>query len=152
MNKSTPCGNGVTCRASKKKSSAYSWLPAILIAILPKCPFCIMAYSGAMSLCSGKMLYPHANSSAGYIIVGIALIVLLGIVFNFRGRRTWIAATIAGLGICLLAISQFYYISEVLYYVAVVLLFFGVWFNGSFYYFYDRFINRKIIQPLNSQI
>ena len=142
----------MSCRASHKHAGFYSYLPAILVAVLPKCPFCIMAYSGAMSLCSGKMLYPNAHASSAYLLLGIALIVVLGIRLNFRGTRTWIATAIASLGVLLLLISQLFYPSEELYYAAVAILFFGIWINGSFLYFYRRLTKRKIIQPLNSQL
>ena len=102
-----------------------------------------MAYSGAVSMCSGKMLYPNAGSISTYIIIGLSLVVLLGIVLNRRDKRTWIALSIASAGILLLCISQFLLFSEVLYYVAVGLIFFGIWFNGSFTYFYQKYFNVK---------
>lgn len=138
------CSNNTNC--SKRKEYKLSWLPAIFIAILPKCPFCIMAYSGAVSMCSGKMLFPNADTYSGYIIVGLSLLVLLGILLNNKGKRTWIAATIASMGILLLTISQFLYLSQSIYYIASVVLFFGIWYNGSFAYFYKRHLK----QPSNA--
>lgn len=133
-------------KTCEKKSSyaSISWLPAIVIAILPKCPFCIMAYSGAMSLCSGKMIFPNAHSYSGYFIVGISLIVILGILLNYKGRITCWSAGCASLGVAIITISQFVNLSEPLYYLGVFVLFFGIWLNGSFTYFNNRFFKRTI--------
>ena len=144
MSRANVCSQSGKCKNRKKTN--LSWLPAIFIAILPKCPFCIMAYSGAMSMCSGNMLFPNADAYSGYIIVGLSIIVLLGILLNHKGTRTWIAAFIACIGIGLLTISQFVSLSESLYYLASFILFFGIWFNGSFTYFYNKFSNKKLKQ------
>jgi len=132
------CPTNFQCK-SKKKYNLIPWLPTFAIAILPKCPFCIMAYSGAMSLCSGKMLYPNANSISSYIIIGLALFTLIGIALNYKKKTTIIALAIAAVGILLLSISQFYLMSNDLYYVGTALLFFGIWYNGSFNFFYKKY-------------
>lgn len=120
---------------SKKKWYQASWVPAVAVAILPKCPFCIMAYAGAIPLCGGSTMYPNEGNSSLYITLGCSLIVLLGILLNRRGKRTWIAALIVLSGIVVLALSQVYWISMPLYYLGVITLFFGIWYNGSFAYF-----------------
>lgn len=132
------CDQSKSCAATSRKRS-YSWLPAIVVAILPKCPFCIMAYSGAMTMCSGKMLYPHANTTASYLTIGVALFVLLSMFFNYKGRKTQVALAIAGLGVLMLLLGQFYFISMMNYYLGVILLFFGIWYNGSFFHFYRKY-------------
>lgn len=137
-------------KPAKDRTAAFPILSGLLIALLPKCPFCIMAYSGAMSLCSGKMLFPNANTYSGYVIIGLALVVLLGIMLNFKGKRTWMAGAITSVGIILLIISQFYSISEQLYYVAVGFLFFGIWYNGSFQYFYRKYFQNRF-NKINSK-
>lgn len=131
------CPNG-SCK-KKEKGRSYSWLPAIVVAILPKCPFCIMAYSGAVTMCSG-MKYPNAGSWSAYLSLGLAVFVLLGIVLNRRGPKTWVALAIASLGILLLFISQFFIISMSSYYLGVMVLFFGIWYNGSFTHFLQKFL------------
>jgi len=126
-------------RINKKN---ISWLPAFIIAILPKCPFCIMAYSGAMSLCSGRTLYPNAGTSSSYLIVGLSILVLASIAFNHKGRKTSIAIFLSLLGIISLISSQFIFINQVPYYIGVGLLFFGIWYNGSFSFFYRKYRSR----------
>jgi hypothetical protein len=117
---------------------SYSWVPAVVVAVLPKCPFCIMAYTGAMSLCSGTMLYPNADSWISYLILGVAALVLGGIALNHKGKKTWLALGLATLGVAALVVGQFYHISQTIYYLGVVLLFFGIWVNGSFFHFYHK--------------
>jgi len=137
------CHQSKSCASTTRKRN-YSWLPAIVVAILPKCPFCIMAYSGAMTMCSGKMLYPHADTTASYLTIGIALFVLLSMFFNYKGRKTQVALTIAGLGVLMLLLGQFYFISMMNYYLGVLLLFFGIWYNGSFFHFYRKYASAFI--------
>lgn len=133
-----------TCTPCRSKArSSYAWLPAVVVAILPKCPFCVMAYSGAISMCSGNNLYPNAGGIVSYVTIGLALLTLLSILLNKRGRRTWVAATITIGGTGLLLLSQFYSMSSSLYYIAVTVIFFGVWFNGSFLHFYRKYFTRN---------
>ncbi len=119
-----------------------SWLPALFIAIIPKCPFCIMAYSGAITLCSGTKMYPHADTTFSYISIGLAAFVMLSILLNYKGNKTRYALTFTCIGMLLLVLSQFYWISEYLYYTGVGFLFFGIWYNGSFNFFYQKYMAR----------
>jgi len=128
-----------SCSATKRDNWA-SWLPGILIAILPKCPFCIMAYSGAVTLCSRNTLYPNAGGFPSYITIGLSLFILGILYINHKGKRTFYSLLIAGFGVLVLLISQFLYINRSLYYIAVIILLFGIWYNGSFFYFYKKFI------------
>lgn len=125
------------CKLANKKTG-LSWLFALVVAILPKCPFCIMAYSGAMTLCSGTTIYPQLGNYSLYIIITLSLIVCLGIAFNYRGKRTIIALLISLFGILSLVASQSFWMGQTAYYIGVVLLFFGIWYNGSFFYFFKR--------------
>ena len=132
------CKGGNSCSNNKGKHS-LSWLPALAVAILPKCPFCLMAYSGAVSLCSGNMLYPNAGSIMSYITIALALVVVGSIAFNQKGTKTWIALLLALVGIAFLVAGQFYFISSINYYIGVILLFFGIWLNGSFLHYYYKY-------------
>ncbi|MBK8656406.1 MAG: hypothetical protein KBG02_11160 [Haliscomenobacter sp.] len=127
MSACTPC--------SKKRWRHLPWLPAVVVAILPKCPFCIMAYAGAVPLCGGKTIYPNAGNVSLYLTIGFAVVVLLGILLNHKGVRTFHAGLIAIAGVVCLVMSQIVWISMPLYYLGVGLLFFGIWYNGSFAYF-----------------
>ena len=136
--KKHPCKKN--CQNNYVKKS-YSWLPALFIAIIPKCPFCIMAYSGALTLCTGTKMYPHADTTTSYISIGLAVFVLLSILFNYKGHKTNYALFLTSIGMFLLIMSQFYWISEYLYYAGVGFLFFGIWYNGSFSFFFQKYKN-----------
>lgn len=139
-----------SCTPCKRRKS-YSWMPAILVAILPKCPFCIMAYSGAISMCSGNQLYPNAGGISSYITLGIAALVIVSMILNYKGLKSIVAIGICLSGMVFLAISQFYAMSQEVYYVGVVLIFFGIWYNGSFFHFYNKYIRNKtndLIKPI----
>ncbi len=94
-----------------------------------------MAYAGAIPLCGGKTIYPNAGNLSLYLTIVFAVVVLLGIVLNNKGARTFRSGLIALGGICCLVFSQVLWISMPLYYLGVGILFFGIWYNGSFAYF-----------------
>ena len=140
------CGGNKSCsgHASHDRKRFFAWLPAILVAILPKCPFCLMAYTGAVSLCSGNMLYPNSGTLASYVTTALALVVLFSILLNRKGRKTWFALGFAVMGMFFLVLGQFYLISEFNYYLGVILLFFGIWLNGSFLHYYRKFLALRV--------
>lgn len=144
LEKVSKCCKTAPPRSGKKVQS--SWLPAILVAILPKCPFCIMAYSGAVTMCSGNNLYPHAGSYMSYITLLLALIIIIGIGFNFKGRRTYWALATSGLGMMLILLSQFIFLSSFWYYFGSSLLFLGIWLNGSLFSLVNQ-LKTRIYQP-----
>jgi hypothetical protein len=97
-----------------------------------------MAYSGAVTMCSGNSLYPHSGSYMSYITLLLALLIMIGIGFNFKGQRTYLALGITGLGMTLIFVSQFILLSSFWYYFGSSLLFVGIWFNGSLFYFLSK--------------
>lgn len=101
-----------------------------------------MAYSGAMTMCSGKKLYPDNDIAFSILMIALAIVVFAGIALNRRGRRTRAAMIIAFTGALLIFVSQFIQISEVIYYTGCSLLLFGVWVNGSFLHFFQRMRKR----------
>jgi len=102
-----------------------------------------MAYSGAMTLCSGRTLYPNAGTTdSSFLIIGLSIIVVASIAFNHKGKKTNIAILLSLLGIISLISSQFIFISQVPYYIGVGILFFGIWYNGSFNFFYKKYRNK----------
>lgn len=127
----------------KKKRSSYPILIGILIAILPKCPFCIAAYSSAIVLCSGTKLYNQSPDWTNYISIILAFVTLLMIVLNYRGKRTWYAAALVLFGSALIIRTELFTGDLKEYYYGAFALLLGVWLNASFLFFY-----RKWIAPL----
>jgi len=139
------------CRKAKKPVDKYAWLTGMLMVILPKCPFCVFAYSSTIMLCSkdsitSKTNLHHSGSTILFTII-LCLFTLAGIALNWRGRRTSYAIGIALAG-CLIAVcSVLYGGGEPLYYSGVLLIFTGVWLNGSLLYVINR-IKNKLTSPL----
>jgi len=133
-------------------TSKLSWLPTIVIAILPKCPFCVMAYSGAVSLCSGKTLFPNAGASSIYIFSLLCLLVLLSIKLNHRDNRTRMALAVAGFGSMIVIASQYFLLDKSIFYFGAVVIILGTWINGSLYSILSKYINQFNYKNLEKKL
>lgn len=132
---------------SYSKKSTFPILSGLLVAIIPKCPFCIMAYSSTFAMCGGSRMTGHVPPWTSYLLVGLAFLTLILILINYKGYRTLAAAglVIAGSG---LVLAEEFFTGEIAHYnLGALLLLLGVWVNGSFQYFY-----RKWMQPLFQKI
>lgn len=141
-----------SCRCTSKvqlkdKKSLSPILTGILIAIIPKCPLCIVAYSSALTMCSGAKLYHHAPAWTTYLLLGLAILTLTFILINYKGKRTIAASILVLLGSSFILASQVYTFNVHHYYLGTSLLMVGVWINASFRFFY-----RKYITPFFSKL
>ena len=110
-----------------------SLIGTFFIAIIPKCSFCIMAYSSAIAMCGGSDLYMEDNNLASYIPLILSALVLILIAAKPKGIKTKIALGISIIGsLLILGVHQTWIIPE-LYYPGNFLIFMGVWVNGSFF-------------------
>ncbi len=134
------CESEASGRKIKKNASAFPILTGILIAILPKCPFCIAAYSSAIALCSGKKIYNQDPDWTNFISIALAIITLAMVLFNYRGKRTWFAASLVLMGSFLIIQTELYTGELTGYYYGAGLLLLGVWANASLLYFYKKWI------------
>jgi hypothetical protein len=124
-----------TCpnRISKSKGKAYfSFFNFFVLAILPKCPFCIMAYTSTAVLCSNKVIHETSNSP---FTISITL-VFIGLVFlsfykNYKDQRTIFAAMLSAVASIFILYSVIKDGGNPLYYSGIALLFLGIWINGS---------------------
>ena len=140
------CTNKKTIKYNKNKG--YPFLLTIIIAILPKCPFCMLAYSSAITMCSGATIYQHKAGAFSYISITLAVIVLASILLNSRDIRTWIAFGLALYGTGLGAWSEWYTGQLSTYMIGSSLLLLGALLNGNLLHFvqkwYDRKLSRKV--------
>lgn len=131
-----------SCKNRKKrdlfKHPHLSFFAGLFIAILPKCPFCILTYSSAITLCSGKTIYNHDPTWTSWISIALALFTLLAILLNFKGRKTIAAAGLVLLGSAFLLYSELYTGDLTSYYWGAGLLLVGVWLNANLMYFYRQ--------------
>ena len=90
------------------------------------------------------------SSWTTYLPIAFAIITLLLVLTNFRGKRTYLASLLIVLGSALLLHSTFYYGEENAYYLGTFLVLFGVWVNGSFYYFFNKIKQQIQLQKSNA--
>lgn len=130
-----------TSRAKKQaKDSSISLFGGIFLALLPKCHFCILAYSSAITVCGKGTYYDHSPTWTSFISIGLACLTLVFILLNPRGKRTWIATSLVLIGICAIAVSELYTGEMMQYYLGSGVLMMGVWINANFLYFYRIYI------------
>jgi hypothetical protein len=129
----------VTCRCPKKHANELpkfsSFIPGLLIALIPKCPFCILTYTSAITICSTKNLGGYAPHWTSWISIGFAFLTLIVTLYNYKGQRTWVAAGLICFGSSLIICSELFTGLLPTYYWGCGILIFGVWVNGSFLYF-----------------
>jgi hypothetical protein len=131
------------CRPCQKLKTGpkkqLGFLPGILLALIPKCPFCFMAYSSTMFLCGedGTHLSQRTFGSPATLNLTLFFCVLtiLCILLNYRDSRTKYAIALATAGAVLIILSVTTAGGLPLYYFGVFLIFSGVWLNASLLYF-----------------
>ena len=145
--KKTLCCNSQSQEIKLEKSPSAkrglaSFFSTLLIIVLPKCPFCVAAYSGAILMffdLENKDLVPfflHAKPVLGVIIIAL-------IVFNYNVKKSKIALSVASIAFVLLILSTYYYITIVPDIVIYIAFLFAAWYNGNFKYFY-KFLKSKL--------
>lgn len=128
------CGG---CKRDKKavKKKDYNLFTGILLAILPKCPFCVMAYTSTAVLCGKDTLIESSHHHYSVVTICITsflcVLVIAGILLNYRDVRTKYALAISVLGSLLILKSIIFSGGQQLYYIGVLMIFISVWLNGS---------------------
>jgi len=134
----SPCKNESRKIISKNQTGL---LGGILLTLLPKCPFCYMAFSGTLMLCgNGSGMFTRTFSSLPTQIFSITfcLLIVLFIVLNFRDKRTLYAIFLSTIGSAMIIYSATIAGGLLLYYSGVMIIFFSIWLNASLFYFVDR--------------
>ena len=128
------------CHPSKNvnKASSASVLSTFLLIILPKCPFCIMAYSSAITICGGPDMYLMSNNWVSFVPLALALFINVLLLLNWRGRRTFNALLVSLVGFSLILMTHQLILSSGFYNLGAMLLFMSIWLNGSFIYLLSR--------------
>ncbi len=114
----------------------------ILLVLMPKCSFCVLAYTSTMLLCTKDETLVASSLHASPLTIGITsvlcLFILGGILLNWRGRRSWYALALVLCGMSMMMTSVARGGGEFLYYVGNALVFSGIWMNGSFLYVWHQ--------------
>ena len=147
----TTTNNCPACKrlTAKKHIHKLPVFTGIIIALIPKCPFCILAYSSAISVCGSVQLSQHSPLWTSWISVILALLTLLFIIFNYKGKKTLLAAAIILAGSGLIFWSELQSGALIQYQWGASLLILGVWLNGSFFFFARKL--KEFIQQLTSK-
>ena len=146
MNKSC---NRCTSHTRFKTRSQVPFISSLLIIIIPKCPFCIMAYSSAITMCGGKSIYMAQNNWISHIPLLLSILILYLLIRNYKDQRTIFAILFAVMGFVLLMLVHRYILISDFYNLGAVFLIFSIWLNGSLLSFVSnlstRIKNRKIL-------
>jgi len=140
--------NDINCHScgrenKKEKDSKLSFLSSLLVIIIPKCPFCIMAFSSAMTVCGGQSYYMSHNNWVSFVPLLLAGVVVVMIARNFRDSRTYLALAIAIFSTIMLILSHQLIISDIYFSIGSFMLVFSVWLNGSFLSLVN-FVSKKV--------
>jgi ABC-type antimicrobial peptide transport system permease subunit len=134
---STPITNIQACKCKKqekqRKRQRMSFLLTVIVAILPKCPFCAFGYSSVLVMCSGAKIHQYEANSMGYLSIILAIAVLVSLFWNYKGRKTLVAATVATLGILPLIYAQIFSGNPLEYFVGTALILLAVLLNGRWF-------------------
>jgi hypothetical protein len=107
----------------------------ILLVLMPKCSFCVLAYTSTMLLCTKDETLIASSLHASPLTIGITsalcLFILSGILLNRRGPRTWYALASAIAGMAMMITSVAWGGGEALYYAGNAIVFVSIWINGS---------------------
>jgi hypothetical protein len=123
------CSCKKECKQNSKTRKT-SYVLSLLIAILPKCPFCAFGYSAVITMCSGNDIHTYTPSVFHLLPVLLASLLTLSLVWNFKGRMTYYALSVALLGTAIIAFTEMQTGNATLYYIGVVFLFLSVLING----------------------
>ena len=138
------------CHCSKKNGgfknkNLFSFVPGLLIALIPKCPFCILTYTSAITVCSSKSIGQYTPHWSSWISIAFAALTLIITLYNYKGQRTLLATAFVSTGSILIIYSELFSGLLPFYYWGCGLLIFGVWVNGSLPFFLRKafsFLNR----------
>jgi hypothetical protein len=132
---SAPLTNNIKvcgCKRQEKqrKRQRMSFLLTVIVAILPKCPFCAFGYSSVLVMCSGAKIHQYEANSMGYLSIILAVAVLVSLFWNYKGRKTLIAAAVAILGLLPLIYAQRISGNPYEYFAGTLLILLAVLLNG----------------------
>jgi hypothetical protein len=122
---------------------ANSWqstVVSVLVLILPKCPFCVVAYSSSMAVCGAPSVMNHHTDWGAWLAIGLALLCIGSIAKNYRGAGTRTALAIALVGSSFLLFGLLTPNAMLWYYGGAILLLFSSFYNGRGYRWLSRIV------------
>lgn len=111
----------------------YSTVLSFVVLLLPKCPFCVVAYTSSMAICGAPSLTEHHTDWGAWLAIGLAVLCIGSIARNYRGPGTRTAIVMALSGMSLLVAGLFIPNAMSWYYAGAALLFLSSFYNGRGY-------------------
>jgi len=115
-----------SCKNVNTFAKKYSSVLGFVIFILPKCPFCFVAYSSAVTLCGTSTLITHTTRHTdwgAYIALAMGITITSCIFFtNKKKQYRGMALIMALCGMLLLSIGIFKTDAMICYYIGAALL------------------------------
>lgn len=131
INDCTPCKSGSGTRLQQKKGMGL--IAGLVLAVLPKCPFCVLAFSSTMVLCGkgGVTSSSEVHHSTTTLLISIffCLLTIASLFLGFNGRRSWYAIGLAVAGSLCILYSVLYSGGQLLYYTGLLIMLTGIAFN-----------------------
>lgn len=123
----------------------FGFFVSILLALVPKCPFCILAYTSTVVLCGKDTLLENQHNHFSTLSISLTAffcsLIIAGLILNFRGLRTKYALALSCVGILMIIYSVIIGGGQELYYVGVSIEFMAIWLNGSLIFILRKFKN-----------
>ncbi len=123
------------------KGSPWNTFNVILVALIPKCPFCVLTYTSTITMCGASSMDSTYTHWALWISVGLAIITLTSVLINFKGRKTIMSASLILLASSMLVYTQLVEWNSLIYYLGCIVLFLGAWYNGSLLHFVRKYLS-----------
>ena len=123
-----------SARVSSKRNG-LGFFTSLLLILLPKCPLCLTAYTGAIAMCSGKTMMGELGYYGQVVFIILSGVILISLAINWRGKRTIISMPLVLVSLILIGLSETQIIANAGYYIGSLGLFIGIWTNGSLFYF-----------------
>ena len=122
------------CFSINKQSAMQgtSYLSTLLVILIPKCPLCIMAYSSAITMCGTQDLYMNSNNWVSYLPLMLSSVIIVMIVMNNRGIRTFFSMVIASAGFLMILLTHQLIITDIYYDLGTILLILAIWTNSNY--------------------
>ena len=101
-----------------------------------------MAYTSTAMLCGEGAVFEvsttHNSALTIFITIVLGLVTLAAIITNRKGKRTYVAFALSLLGLFMVLFSVIRFGGQPLYYTGILLIFSGVWLNGSLVWFWKN--------------
>tara|TARA_B100000945_G_C20377923_1_gene595605 strand:- start:693 stop:1157 length:465 start_codon:yes stop_codon:yes gene_type:complete len=115
-------------------SENASFFTSILLILVPKCPYCILAYSSSILLFLDIETSPLIPIMSHFkpLLGGLTLLIIY---FNYKGKKTIISLSLGSIAMIFLLISSYSSLLIFQDWLIYSIFIFSVWYNANFIFF-----------------